>query len=68
MPKYIVYNNTLSGVKYLAYIVNKRPYFSTTMAAAKVCENKELAEFIAKQAYNYSGDNWKVQEVQVAVD
>jgi len=64
MPKYIVYKNTMSGVKYLAHIVNKRPYFTTTRAAAQVCENKELAEFVAQQAQMYSGDNWKVQELQ----
>lgn len=64
MPKYIVYKNTLSGVKYLAHVINKRPYSSRDKAAAQVCENRELAEFVAKQAYEYSGDNWKVMVVE----
>lgn len=64
MPKYIIYKNTMYGKKYLTHIINKRPYFSTSRSMAQVCENRELAEFVAKQARMYSGSDWKVQEVE----
>lgn len=64
MPKYIVYKNTVFGEKYLTHVINKRPYSSSNRAMAQVCENRELAEFVAKQAYTYSGDNWKVRVVE----
>ena len=68
MPKYIICRKNQFGVKYLTKIINKRPYFSSDRSMAEACENRELAEFIAEQARNYSGNNWKVMEVENATD
>ena len=68
MPKYIIYMKNRYGEKYLTRIINKIPYFSKKISMAEVCGNRELAEFIAEQAKNYSGNNWKVMEVEDAVD
>ena len=66
MAKYIIYlDSPLRERRYLTNVINKRPYSSASMSMAQVCENKELAEFIAEQAYRYSGNKWKVQEVEV---
>lgn len=64
MPKFIIYKDTKYGRRYLNKYVCGRPYCSSDTAMAEVCENKELAEFIAKCASNYSGSNWKVMEVE----
>lgn len=63
MPEYIIYRDSMFGKKYLTNIINKRPYFSSDKDMALPCGNKELAEFVAEQARYYSGNNWKVMEV-----
>ena len=64
MPKYIIYRKNQFGVKYLTKIINKRPYFSSDRSIAEACEIRELAEVMAEQASNYSGNKWKVMEVE----
>lgn len=63
MTKYIIYRDSMFGKKYLTNIINKRPYSSRDKDTALSCGNKELAEFVAEQAWYYSGNNWKVMEV-----
>ena len=64
MTKYIIYKDTVFGRKYLTHIINKRPYSSNNISAAQVCENRSLAEFVAKLAEKYTGHLWWVQEVK----
>ena len=65
MPKYIIcLDSPLRERRYLTKVINKRPYSSRERVLAQVCENKELAEYVAEQAYRYSGNRWKVQEVE----
>lgn len=68
MPKYIIYMKNQYGEKYLTRIINGIPYFTKEKNRAEACENRELAEFVAEQAKNYSGNNWKVMEVKDATD
>lgn len=64
MAKYIIYKDTVFGRKHLKRIINKRPFSSDNIKLAKVCESRNLAEYIAGEAERYSGQIWWVQEVK----